>query len=249
MMYYNNFLFTPIPFIPANCDKPPTLFSILESIVNYGKENKIKIKNLAREAREKVFDFDYPLSDSVPRETFEEMILNKFLMRRIGFDTFTAFQIQLNVTLNSIMPIYNKMFDLLATTNFVGDTQIREGFDNTIGNTNTESESNLENTSKNNTKNISDRRFSDTPENRIGNVQSGNYITNYNYDTNTADSNDQSTSKGTGKNKENRNENKTYRETITNVNAIDNLLKINEKRADIYSMIFKDLEPLFYQII
>lgn len=248
MMFYNPYFYMP-PFIPANCDKPPTLYSILESIVNYGKPEKTKIKNLAKESREKVFDFYYPLSENVSRETFEEMILNRFLMRRIGFDTFTAFQIQLNVTLNAIMPIYNKMFDLLSETNFVGDTQIREGFDNTTGNTQSSNSSTLENTSQNNTKNTSDRRFSDTPENRIGDVQAGKYITDYNYDTNTANSDDKSTSIGSGSSNENRNDNRTYKETITNVNAIDQLLKINEKRADIYSLIFKDLEPLFYQII
>ena len=41
------------PFLPRNCEKPPTLYSILESIVNYGKDDKTKIKDLAKVGRTK----------------------------------------------------------------------------------------------------------------------------------------------------------------------------------------------------
>lgn len=259
-MFYNSLYFMP-PFIPSNCDKPPTLYSILESIVNYGKSDKTKIKNLAKEGRKTIFDFDYPLTSNVSRGTFEEMILNRFLMRRIGFETVNAFKIQLNVTLNSIMPIYNKMFDSLYVENFLGSTQIREGFDKTIGsnsssgNTNTQNTSTLSNTSNTNTTNTSDRRFSDTPENEISNVRDGNYITEYNYDTNIANGTDTSSSNGSGTNTESRNDSssynddKNYKETVTNLNALDSLIKLKENTANIYEMIFRDLEPLFYQLI
>ena len=66
------------PVIPNNCEKPPTLYAILNSIVNYDKEDKTKIKDLAKEGREKIFDFDYPLSDKLDKEEFECLILNKF---------------------------------------------------------------------------------------------------------------------------------------------------------------------------
>lgn len=259
-MYYNSLYFLP-PFIPSNCDKPPTLYSILESIVNYGKTDKTKIKNLARDGRSTIFDFDYPLTSNVSRETFEEMILNRFLMRRIGFDTVRAFQIQLNVTLNTIMPMYNKMFDSLYIENFLGSTQIREGFDKTtgsnssFGNTNSQNSSKLSNSSITTTTNTSDRRFSDTPENELSNVRNGNYITEYNYDTNTANGSDTSSSNGSGTNTESRNDSssynddKNYKETVTNLNALDSLIKLKENTANIYEMIFRDLEPLFYQLI
>lgn len=259
-MYYNSLYFMP-PFIPSNCDKPPTLYSILESIVNYGKSDKTKIKNLAKEGRKTIFDFDYPLTSNVSRGTFEEMILNRFLMRRIGFETVNAFKIQLNVTLNSIMPMYNKMFDSLYIENFLGSTQIREGFDKTSGsnsssgNTNTQNTSSLSNTSNTNTNNTSDRRFSDTPENELYNVRDGKYVTEYNYDTNTANGTDTSSSNGSGTNTESRNDtssyndDKNYKETITNLNGLDSLIKLKENTANIYEMIFRELEPLFYQLI
>lgn len=94
-------------------DKPPTLYSILESIVNYGTDNKTKIKDLASNGRTKIFDFIYPLSSKINKEDFEKMILNNFIERRIGFETMTMFKIKLNVKLNEIMPVYNKMFDML----------------------------------------------------------------------------------------------------------------------------------------
>ena len=101
------------PFLPRNCDLPPTLYSILDSIVNFGKpENeKIKVPQLSENGRSTIFNFDYPLSNNISKEKFETMILNHFLLRRIGFDTVTSFVVQLNVKLNEIMPMYNKMFD------------------------------------------------------------------------------------------------------------------------------------------
>ena len=52
------------------------------------------------------------------------------------------------------------------------------------------------NTSTNNTENISDRRNSNTPQNQLQNVRDGSYVTNYNYDTDNVKSNDSSNSKG-----------------------------------------------------
>lgn len=94
-------------------DKPPTVYSLLESIVNYGKDDKTKIKDLAKAGRSTFFNFNYPLSNKVSKEDFETMILNNFIDRRIGYETLTTFRIKLNVKLNEIMPTYNKMFDML----------------------------------------------------------------------------------------------------------------------------------------
>ena len=120
------------PFLPRNCEKPPTIYSILESIVNYGTDDKTKIKDLAKVGRTKIFDFDYPLSDKISKEEFECMILNHYLTRRIGFDTPTLFKIQLNVKLNEIMPMYNKMFDSIDGWDIFkdGEKTTRYGTDN-----------------------------------------------------------------------------------------------------------------------
>ena len=118
------------PFIrpPAFPDYnlPPTLYRLLNSIVNFDAEEQTKIKDLASAGRSDIFDFDYPLSDNIEKEDFEVMILNHFLMRRIGYDTLNAFKIALNVKLNEIMPIYNKMFDMLDGIYLVMEKEFQE---------------------------------------------------------------------------------------------------------------------------
>ena len=235
---YNMFEFTLLPqFVHAN-EKPPTIYSLLNSIVNFGKADaeKVKIKDLAKAGHTKIFDFDYPLTTNIKKEDFEVMILNKFLMRRIGFQTLTPFQIQLNVKLNEIMPLYNKMFDALENWNIFNDGE-------TVTRTQDETrKSKLDNTSNNNIEDISDRRYSDTPQSHLENIRDGSYVTNYNYDTNTTKSNNTTNSNGEDNNK--------IQEKIERAPAdkITILKEMQENIKSIYSMIFKDLEELFYQL-
>lgn len=218
------------PRFPRNCDLPPTIYSILESIVNYGKDDKTKIKDLAKIGRSTIFNFDYPLSNNISKEDFESMILNKFLMRRIGFDTLTAFQIQLNVKLNEIMPMYNKLFDSIEGWDLFNDGE--SIIHTTTGNTT----SSLSNTSNNTT--TSDRRYSDTPQNQLQAVQSGDYLTDYNYDTTTG--NDTSTSNGSSTNIVSEETKKSPSDKIKLYKEMQENIK------NIYTMIFSDLEELFY---
>lgn len=237
------------PFLPRNCDKPPTIYSILESIVNYGTDDKTKIKDLAKVGRTKIFDFDYPLSDKISKEEFECMILNHYITRRIGFDTPTLFKIQLNVKLNEIMPMYNKMFDGIDGWDIFkdGEKTTRYGTDNREINSTSNTENTLHNQS--NSENISDRRYSDTPQNELQNIRDGKYVTEYNYDTNNAE--DTSDSNGTSQNRTNTNDDNTYNEIIekTNANKIEILKQMQQEIKSIYSLIFKDLDDLFYSII
>lgn len=71
------------PNLPTWNTKPPTLYSIMNSIANFNKEDKTKIKDLYEIAKNTIFNFNYPLSSYVNKTQFEKMILNKFLMRRI----------------------------------------------------------------------------------------------------------------------------------------------------------------------
>jgi hypothetical protein len=234
-----------MPFIPANCDKPPTLYTILESIVNYGKEEKTKIKDLAKEGRSTIFDFDYPLSEKVNKEDFECIILNHYLRRRIGFETVTAFRIALYSKLNEIMPLYNKMFDAIGNWNIFNDGEktTRYGTDNRETNVN----SNTENTLSNESTTTSDRRYSDTPQNKINNVKEGAYVTDYNFDTNK----DNSQSTGNSKNNMVTNDDNVYNETIekTMSNKIEILKEYQENIKSVYSMIFDELDVLFYGLV
>lgn len=286
MIYPFSYLF--MPFIPPNCDKPPTVYSILNSIVNGDKEEEdyTKIKDLAKEGRTTIFNFEYPLSNNINKEQFETQILNHYLMRRIGFETVTAFRIQLNVKLNEIMPMYNKMFDSLENWNIFedGETTTREGTENrknitensnintTTNNTNNTSENTntssntLKNTSNTTSNDITDDRNSDTPQSKLENVRDGSYVTNYKYNTIDRTSDDTSTSNGTSDSKTNINEtnitnsnsntqnntnttdDNVYNETIKRSPAdkISILKEMQENIKSIYTLIYQDLECLFY---
>ena len=233
------------PRIPTNNEKPPTIYSILESIVNYGTDDKQKIKDLAKEGRTTIFNFDYPLSDKVTREEFECMILNHYLMRRIGFDTVTAFRIQLNVKLNEIMPTYNKMFDLLYNNDLFGEITKKDGTDNRKTENKSETENTLNNKSENET--ISDLRNSKLPQNKLQNLRDGSYVTDYNY--NTTNSNDNSNSKGTSSSNTNGSDTNEYHETTSRIDMFDIYTKFNSEIKHIYTLIFNDLDELFYSLV
>ena len=81
--YIDNNYFLLFPHIPTNCEKPPTIYTILESIVNYGKQEKTKIRDMAKIGRTTIFNFDYPLTDNISKEKFETIILNHFLMSHL----------------------------------------------------------------------------------------------------------------------------------------------------------------------
>lgn len=250
MIYPFSYLF--MPFIPTNCDKPPTVYSILNSIVNGDKEEDdyTKIKDLAKEGRTTIFNFEYPLSNNINKEDFEVQILNHYLMRRIGYETVTAFRIQLNVKLNEIMPLYNKMFDALENWNIFedGETTIREGTENRTNESTNTSSNTLENESNTTNEDIQDRRSSDTPQSKLENIRDGSYVTNYSYDTTNNTSHDTSSSNGTSNSNTTGKDDNIYQETIKRSPAdkIAILKEMQENIKSIYTLIYEDLDCLFY---
>lgn len=247
-----NYPFYIMPIVPNDkFFRPPLLYDLMNSMVNFGQEEKTKIKNLSSVARETIFDFDYPLSTNVDKEDFETMILNKFMMRRIGYETFTAWQIQLNVKMNEIMPVYNKLFDALENWNLFADG---ESFtkNSTDNRTTTNSNQSSNSTSGTNaTNNSLDKRNSKLPQNEISDVESGTYLTDYEKDAATSQdaysSQGSSSSSGTGTDAD-----MYHEESNKNISNINNKINVYntflENRNNIMSLIFKDLEPLFYGI-
>lgn len=226
-----------VPRIPHDNPKPPTIYALLNSIVNFGKEEQIKISELAKNGRDKIFDFTYPLTNNISKEDFECMILNHYMMRRIGFDTLTAFKLQLYVKLNEIMPVYNKLFDALETWDIFNDGEVIER-DLTDNRT-------IDNTNKINSKSdsTSDRRFSEMPQNQLQNISDGTYLTDYNLDKN----NDNSETNGESKTKDDNIIKEIIKRSPSDKIAI--YKELIENRNNIYSMIFKDLDNLFYQLV
>ena len=214
-------------------DLPPTLYSLLNAIVNFGADEKTKIKDLASAGRETIFNFNYPLSSKVSKEEFETNILNHYLMRRIGFDTLTAFQIHLNSKLNSIMPIYNKMFEMLDGWDLFndGETITRNVYDETT--------SNIDNTTNGYT--VNDSRNSNMPQGELENVRDAKYITDYSYDQNNNRINANTKSDSTGNTREN-----TFKTPADKIKIYKEFI---ENRESIYDMIYKELDSLFYGLV
>lgn len=216
----------------GNCQKPPTLYSLLNAI----NGNEGKIKNLPILTHNVVFNFNYPISDKVNKTDFEVQILKHFLMRRIGYETFTAWQIALDSKLNEIMPKYNIMFNALSNYDLFNDGELitHSATTNNNGTTNQ--------TGSSSGTNVSDQRYSNTPQNQIQDVKDGKYITDYNYNTDTASNNSTLNTTNT--------DNTVFNETTTRT-PLDkmNLYKeYIETVESIMTLIYNDLDELFYQL-
>lgn len=220
-----------------NCNLPPTVYALLNSYVNFSRQTPVKIADLAKTGRACFFDFTYPLATGWDKEEFETMILNHFLMRRIGYETVTAFKIALNVKLNEIMPNYNMLYSSIKNWNIFNDGE-------SIARHQTSEGSNAINSSSNGTtSDTSDRRYSNTPQNQLADVRDGKYVSEYNYDQNSGSTTNQTATSGTDSNEIN--------ETINR--SPSDKIKIYQEflaaRQNLYTMIFKDLDSLFYQVV
>ena len=258
--------------------KPIRVYRLLQSICNFEAEEYTPTKDLAKIGRLKIFDFDYPLSENVSRETFEVNILEHFMNRRIGFETPTAFKISLKAKLNEIMPTYNKMFDMLDGWDLFNDGETieksttkdyNESGDYEKKNTGTDTVANTGTNTINNTgtdTNVESGRIdtvdknSDMPQSDIGNVQDDDYLTNYKINEKTFNNHqNQETlntqNQRTANLKEENEHNKNIDETITETETHTEKDKIKiykefiENRTSIYTMIYDELETCFYGLL
>lgn len=129
--------------------------------------------------------------------------------------------------------------------NAFGEITKRSGKDNRIVQNDTENE--MENTSNTEHENISDRKGSDTPQNKLENIRNGTYVTEYHYDTDNSKNKDTSNSKGKSNSKTN--DDNVYEETTSRIDMFEIYTKLNSEIKNVYDMIFKDLECLFYQLV
>lgn len=212
-------------------DMPPTLYALMNSIVNYNRETKIRIEDLPAYAKDEIFNFNYPLDDNL-KPHFEETFLTHFMMRRIGFETFTAFKLNLKAKLNEIMPRYNYMLDGFSNLDFDGNVEEHIRTEKNVS-TN-ELASNIT------TENINDNRYSDTPENKLTDVQNGDYMTDYTYNKTNGSTNNTSNGKNNLDTEENI--------KIIKKDSIEEYEKFLKIATDVYSMIFNELDILFYQL-
>ena len=82
------------------------------------------------EATPKIFNFPFPIWKEEDRQPLEELILQHYYMREIGFETVGQWKLQLRTKLREIMPYY---VDLWKTTqkqyNYLQDVDIWETYE------------------------------------------------------------------------------------------------------------------------
>lgn len=220
---------------------PPTLYSFMESIVNFENPNPVKIKDLAQASRSKIFDFDYPISQAIGKEKFEELFLKHYMFRRINYDTLLSFKLHLEVKLNEIMPKYNKMMEGFNSLVFDGTIETHE---RTTSDSRTSTGSNnITATNQDNTN--SKTKFSETPENAMSEVSAGTYVSEFTDVDNNSNGSSNSSSTSTN----NDNSNTVENITIKRGDPIEEYKKYLEVSSSIYEMIFKECDSLFYGIL
>lgn len=201
---------------------PPTLYSILNSIANYDATEKTKIRDLARVTHSKVFDFDYELSTAINKDEFEIEILNHYMMRRIGFETFTAFQLYLENKLKEILPYYNLMLDAFKDYNLFNNGEVINRVKSDTRNTTGTSGSTGEN------------RLSEYPLDELSDLTDGKYVSTQN----TSNINSNNTTNDVGSENE-----RIERSPVDKMSIYKAYL---ETRESVMSMIYKKLDVLFY---
>lgn len=244
------------PILRQGNNLPPTLYSIMQSLVNYDTDETSKIKDMWQKAREYIFNFDYVLTNNVSREAFEHNILNHYLMRRINYDTVTLFQIMLENKLAEILPKYNMLWDSLDGWDiFKSGTTTREYTDNTTtsntGNNTVNGSITGENTGTTNTTN--NTGYSDTPQSKIDDIDSNEYLTEYTHNVadNTITNNTSTTTTNTSTNTDSSKSDKKIKEVVTRTadNEMDLLIKFQAEYNNIWTMLYRDLDCLFYGLV
>lgn len=237
-------------------DDPPQVFYLLREYAKDNYEQPIKTTELAKYCRACFFDFEYPL-EVESKEKFECMVINHFLMRRIGYETLTSFKIALCVKLNEIMPTINKLFVSLEGWDLFNDGEmvIRDVNDDRVTvnkSTNTQSVDGSQKSIDTKTSN-NEQTFSDTPENQMDQIRNGEYASEFTVNKNEDNLNSDVTTKNKTDSEINSNvddKNKIH-ETISRspVNKMEIYTSFLQNRQNIYTIIFKELEPLFYQLV
>ena len=227
---------------------PPELYNLLKAIA-FENDIETNLYNLPEKTHQFVFDFEYPLFEKVDKNKFETDILEYFIQRRIGFETYTVFKMQLRNKLNVIMPYYNKLFSFLDGWDLFNDGETIVHTANTIDNR--VRNSNTDNTLKTSTQDNSeqDLRNSKYPQNQIEDLKDGSYVSDANF--NQFNSNGNSNSTGNTKYDETNNNTNNLSEE-TKRSPTDKLAIYNnfiQSKNNIMQKIYDELDVLFYQLV
>lgn len=222
------------------------------------------IDSVLDKARDKVFDFSFPIFDEAYRVTLENKILKHYYTREIGAETVGLWKHWLNVKLNEIMPYYNKlylselikfnpMYDVDLTTDYQkvdnGNNDKTGSFSESGTGLTTD---NFSSTSTTNDANKNDHwdYYSDTPQGGINGLADNTYLTNARHITDDGTGSTSTTTNSgnsTNNSSTSKSGNSNSNETIRNVE--DYLHHVVGKTGGIsYSKLLKEYRDTFLNI-
>lgn len=144
------------------------------------------IDSIITKAAPKIFNFDWPIFDEAYRLTLEKQILRHYYTREIGEETLGLWKLRLQDRLNLVMPKYNQLYESARLQfNPLYDVDYRR-FGTNSG------EGQTSGSSSGQTSNM----HSDTPQNGLTSVLTGEYLTDADVADSNSNSNSQSSNSG-----------------------------------------------------
>lgn len=142
----------------------------------------------------KIFDFDYQYN-GLDKDAFEQKVIDHYYFRQIGQETVGRFKHYFKTRILEIMPYYNQLFDSEKLMAQQGDPfeayNLTETFTRELTNENktttsgsTSSNTTLVNSGTTTTEVDTTKKYSDTPQGNVGNLDDG-YLTNVTKDDGT----------------------------------------------------------------
>lgn len=186
-------------------------------------ESSDDVTSIVTQAAPKIFDFDWPIFDESYRLPLEVKILTAYYTREICEETVGLWKLRLKSKLNMIMPKYNQLYESerLTFSPFYDTEYTRRGSNAGSGSSESSSSGN--------------DMFSDTPQNGLQSVASGEYLTTANVSN--GSSSGSSSSEG------------SFEETVSGKmggSSFSRLLKeYRETFLNIDSMVIGELNDLF----
>ena len=222
----------------------------------YGLKESVgqaKVDEILTVVAPKIFDFDFPIFDETYRLALEKKILRHFYTREICCETVGLWKLRLEDKMNEIMPFLNKYYMMyVSELNPLYNVDV-EKRGQSIVNKDEDRRNEFNNSSDTNTEGHSDsqRLYSDTPQNGLTSVQSGEYLTNATVDGSNSNGEGHAKSNGWDTSKNSAKDVNDYYETVQGRNSGfigDAWKKFTEGFRNVDKMLFKELEELFFQL-
>lgn len=177
------------------------------------------IDEVLDKARDKVFDFDFPIFDESYRAVLENKILKHYYTREISAESVGLWKMWLNTRMNEIMPYYNKLYESeLIKFNPLYDVDLSTDYKKTDNGGHSKSGSfsetdgssgSISRTTQDAQKNDHWDYYSDTPQGGVNGLANNTYLTNARHitddgtgSTSTTSGTDSSTVEKSGSNSE-----------------------------------------------